>query len=76
MKISVRLLALGMIVAFAPIANAGGLGAVADEPSVIVADDNVRAAVIPMGSLGSGGAAVAGLALLLVAAALASSGSH
>lgn len=71
------LLALGLFMAFTPVANAGGLNDVADEPAVIVADDD-NGAVMPMGSLGNSGALIVGgvLALALIAAASGGSGSH
>ena len=76
MSVSMRLLALSVIVAFAPMAQAGGLDAVSDEPVVVADDDN--GAVVPMGSLGNSGALIVGgvLAVALIAAASGSSGSH
>ena len=79
MGFSVRLLALSTIVAFAPMAQAGGLDDVKDEPDVLVADDkDDQGGGILMGSLGNSGALVVGgvLALALIAAASGSSGSH
>ena len=75
MSVSMRLLALSMIVAFAPMAQAGGLDAVSDEPPVIVADDDQGGAVA-MGSLGNSGAVVGGVLALALLATVISSGSH
>lgn len=79
MRFSVRLLALSMIVALAPMAQAGGMNDVKDEPDVMVADDNDdQGGGMSLGSLGNSGALVAGgiLALALIAAASGGSGSH
>ena len=80
MGLSIRLMVLSSVVAFAPIANAGGLDDVVVEQPVIVVDEGSSSSVpnpaFSLGSLGGSGAVVGVLAVALVAASLASSGSH
>ena len=70
MRLSIHLMVLSSVVAFASVANAGGLDDVAVEQPVIVAP--------VMGSLGGGAALVGGILLiaLLAAASSGGSGSH
>lgn len=79
MRLSFRLMVLSSVVAFAPVANAGGLDDVAVEQPVVVVDEGSSSSVpgaLSLGSLGGAGAVVGVLAVALVAASLGSSGSH
>lgn len=81
MNLSVRLLAISTMLAFAPAAYAGGLDDPVEDEEVIIVEQGSSGSAplsLALGSLGGGGALVAGLVLAaaLAAAASGSSGSH
>ena len=75
MRLTVPMLICSTLLAFAPVAYAGGLDDTEDEQPVLIPIEEGSSA-LSLGSLGGGGAEAGVLAVALVAAALASSGSH
>ena len=80
MRLTVPMLICSTLLAFAPVAYAGGLDNTEDEQPVLIpieeGSNSSAPGALSLGSLGGGGAVAGVLAVALVAAALASSGSH